>query len=820
MLRTIRSRIALSVFAFVLLAVALAGDKLLTAVADRREAMELSQIAAAREKVASAGIALSLERSVTQVILSLPGEAPEALRHLLGEARGAVDAAMAEVEAAVSGLAASRQIDTFRDRRAGGAQRRTAVRQQADELLRRRGEERDQAAIAAVVTMLKDATSELAQDRLLLRRPGAMIRTELDMLERLADQAVQLREFAGRERTYLVIVAGANRPLAEAEASAVRQYTEVRDAALAEVHRIAALDGVPAPIVAQVRRIDATYFGTYARTREAMLAEAARPVPAYPRGMTGIYAESSAALAEIEALVTAAGRIVVEAWQAEAGRALGHVVAMAVMALAMIGVAAGLLWVVLGLGLARFDRVRQAMLALSDGRLETEIPFAGRRDEVGAMAGALTVFRDQARENARLAAAAAREEEEKRRRHELMERFTRDFAASVGGAIEALGANATAMRDHAGALHGVAGRTRAGADEVAGAAVRAADSLAQVAAEATAMVERIAAITAEIGAVSRAAADAVADASAAGDLVGQLRRSAEEIGGVLAIIDEIAGRTNLLALNATIEAARAGEAGKGFAVVASEVKGLAGQTARATDDVGLRIGAVRTTTSEVSEALGRVAQAIGRVDRISAAVADAMSAQGEVIVRIVAEVQAASAATSGASERMDRLREAAETSADRTHDMTEAAERVVGETMALKRDIDTFVVRTNQGERRRYERLPYAGEVAVAWRGGTARVVAEDISEGGLRLRGSLACRVGEPVTLRLPREDGPVQARVARVEGEEVVLLFLGDAATTASVRRIIAALAAAPAQSGRPVLVPGPVPVAVPGVVSARVA
>jgi methyl-accepting chemotaxis protein len=522
-----------------------------------------------------------------------------------------------------------------------------------------------------------------------------------------------------------------------------------------------------------------------------MLAEAAKPTPVYPRGMAEIFSESSAAMAEIEALVTGTGRIVVAAWADEAHRAQANIFGMAGLLLLMLAVAAGQLWVVLGLGLSRFDRIRQAMAALSEGRLDTDIPFAGRQDEVGAMAGALAVFRDQARENMRLAAEAEQQQRQKRRRHEMMERFTRDFAASVGGAIEALGTNARMMRGHAEDVHGVADRTRAEAGEVAGRADRAASSLAGVTAEAEAMAETIARITAEIGAASRAAADAVADASAAGNLVGQLRKSAEEIGGVLAIIDDIAGKTNLLALNATIEAARAGEAGKGFAVVASEVKGLAGQTARATDDVGQRIGAVRSTTAEVAEALGRVAQAIARVDRIAAAVADGMGAQGAVIGRIVSEVQAASAETRNTSRSMASMLAAAETASDRARAMSGAVDSVAAETEALKHDIDAFVMRTDQGERRSHERLAYGGEVTVSWQGGSGVATALDISEAGMKLRGQLGRRVGDRLSLRLPRGEGSVEARVARTEGHDMGLLFLEDATTVATVRRIVAGLA-----------------------------
>jgi methyl-accepting chemotaxis protein len=353
------------------------------------------------------------------------------------------------------------------------------------------------------------------------------------------------------------------------------------------------------------------------------------------------------------------------------------------------------------------------------------------------------------------------------------------------------------MRRHAEEMHGVAGRTQAEAKDVADAAARAAESLGAVATEAEAMVTTVTALTGEVGTASDAAAQAVADASAASDLVVELRRSAEEIGGVISIIDEIASKTNLLALNATNDAARAGEAGKGFAVVASEVKGLAGQTARAAEDVGRRIGAVRSTTADVADALGRVAEAIGRVDRIAAAVADAMTAQGQSIARFVAEVQAASGQTRSTSASMSSVRAAAESAAESASAMSGAVDRVADETAALKKDIDTFVARTDQGERRSQDRHAFAGEVTLSWAGKAEQAGAVDISEGGLLVRGALSCALGQRVTVTLPRGQATVLARVARHDGDDVGLLFMEDEATHGTVRRIIASLTAMPARA-----------------------
>ncbi|MFO1357294.1 methyl-accepting chemotaxis protein [Plasticicumulans sp.] len=140
------------------------------------------------------------------------------------------------------------------------------------------------------------------------------------------------------------------------------------------------------------------------------------------------------------------------------------------------------------------------------------------------------------------------------------------------------------------------------------------------------------------------------DAAAA--TVAQLTDSSARIGQVSRVINDIAEQTNLLALNATIEAARAGEAGKGFAVVASEVKDLARDTARATDDIGQRIGSIQADTGQVVDAIEQIRQTIAEVNRIATMIASAVEEQSVTTREISRSVGRAAEGSAGITDEV------------------------------------------------------------------------------------------------------------------------------------------------------------------------
>jgi methyl-accepting chemotaxis protein len=276
--------------------------------------------------------------------------------------------------------------------------------------------------------------------------------------------------------------------------------------------------------------------------------------------------------------------------------------------------------------------------------------------------------------------------------------------------------------------------------------------------------------------------------------VAGLAEAADRIGDVVRLINDIAGQTNLLALNATIEAARAGDAGKGFAVVASEVKALATQTARATDQIGTQIVAIRSATGQAVEAVRDVGTAIGQVESVATAIAAAVEQQAAATREISSSVQSVTVATTTAAQAMEQVLMIAEDSETASHSVVSAAEEVGGTADALLVEVNDFLTAMkNVGieERRTYERVPGGSAVVSLAIRGSAEVQTKvrNISRVGIALECVSTAPPGTEAQVRLPTGES-VSGRVVRCENGLVILRFRNDGATSAALDRTLSAI------------------------------
>lgn len=337
-------------------------------------------------------------------------------------------------------------------------------------------------------------------------------------------------------------------------------------------------------------------------------------------------------------------------------------------------------------------RITAAMGVVAGGNLSATIPYAEARNEIGEMASTLKVFRDGLMETERLRLAGI--EAEKRNREQLVaERvaIADQFEAAMGTLAEGFVQSSSEVADSARNLASTAEETSRQAQAVAGAAESASENVQTVAAGTEELSASVREITAQVTRSADIAKSAAGEAQRSSENVKALSASAQGIGEVVELIRAIAEQTNLLALNATIEAARAGEMGKGFAVVASEVKNLAGQTAKATEEIARKIQEMQAATSVTVDSISLIVSTIGTIQEVTQSIAGAVEEQGAATSEIAGNTQRAATGASDVTENISGVGTAAEMTGSAATQLMGLSGALQTQAASLKGEVTSFV---------------------------------------------------------------------------------------------------------------------------------
>ena len=363
-------------------------------------------------------------------------------------------------------------------------------------------------------------------------------------------------------------------------------------------------------------------------------------------------------------------------------------------------IAVGIAMVILGLGLSwligrtitrPLNGLAVVMKRLAGGDTAARIPATGLRDEIGAMARSVIVFRDNMIERERLAAAQAEQGLAREQRSSEIATTIGQFKNSVESALGKLRVASTKLEKSSADLNNAADTVSAEANSAERRVTAASENVTSAASSVEELAASIGEIASQAAKSTGVAARAVSEAERTVTTMTELGNAATRIGEVVGLIQAIAGQTNLLALNATIEAARAGESGKGFAVVASEVKSLAAQTAKATEEIAQQIGSIQSAAADAAQAIEQVNDIIRELSGIATTVAATVDQQNSAVASIAQGVNRASDEARTGAQSMGRVADVTTDARATAAGVKHLADAVALEAESLEAEVRQFL---------------------------------------------------------------------------------------------------------------------------------
>ncbi|EIG56487.1 methyl-accepting chemotaxis protein [Bradyrhizobium sp. WSM1253] len=504
-----------------------------------------------------------------------------------------------------------------------------------------------------------------------------------------ANIAMTLRDVGGFNSSLHKNLVGGKKPATDTEKAEISRSQGRNDQIVMSLLELRGNPATPANIAAALEKFNAIYIEEFGR--ELKLVKEGAVSGKYEHDMDTYYTATQRGLGTIievrDAFYDNAEHILAGASTAAH---TSFTIALAGL-LAVLIASAGLIVTVRRRVCAPIVNLTTRMSRLADGEVAEEIPGAERSDEIGAMAAAVRVFKDNMIRADSLAAEKQAENDGKMRRAQALDGITRAFEAKVTELVGGLSKASSTMESTAQSMTSTAAQTNSQAAVVAAASQQTSSNVQTVASATEELTSSISEIGRQVAQSTEIAARAVDNARRTGDTARALAEGAQKIGDVVTLIQSIAEQTNLLALNATIEAARAGDAGRGFAVVAAEVKSLAGQTAKATTEISEQIAAIQAASDETVTAIRNVADVIGEIDQIGTAIAAAIEEQGSATKEIARSVQEAARGTQEVNTNISGVQRAAGDTGTAAREVLGAAEQLSTQSRDLAGQFDRFL---------------------------------------------------------------------------------------------------------------------------------